>query len=403
MSEILKQIGHRAIPYLFTKLINEGIDSAVVEAGYSLEPLGWITVQINQEMFLLITLKSLNQAERAGYGHSIAVFSAGLGLILHEFSLDKIARQYHDRSIQVAEQTHDLHALGLACLAAGIGEATMGNFKAADEYFARSADVSKTIGDLRSWGQATNWCIAELIDYGKFAEALELCQVLLRAGEESADRTLECWALSKTGAALWHLGQLEESKAILQTCIELADAIPDYSFRIGAGADLGRNLIRQGKLDQALVELDQTYKLCLEHPEGFGMMQNLSIARAEAYLAMAEVSAGSERRSWLVKSKRLCDDALHLSKNARYIKAEGFILKGKFEMLRGNKTSATKWWQRAIAAAEEFGLLYDLGLAYLESGRLLNKQTHLEKADKIFSEIGAGWDLEQTQKALSRL
>ena len=78
-------------------------------------------------------------------------------------------------------------------------------------------------------------------------------------------------------------------------------------------------------------------------------------------------------------------------------------MKGKYEMLRGNETSAEKWWQRAIAAAEKFGFLYDLGLAYLESGRLLNKRTHLEHASEIFSEIGAEWDLEQTQKALSEL
>lgn len=403
LGETLRQIGHRSMPRLFTRPISKEVVPSVVEAGQSYEPLGWITVQIHQELFLLITLKSLNQAERAGYGHGIAVYSAGLGAILHEFSLDKIARRYHDRSIQIAEQTHDMAALGLACLTAGIGEAAMGNFKDADEYFARSAEVSKTAGDLRSWGQATNWCIGELIDYGKSAEALELCQVLLHAGEESADRTLECWALSKKGAAVWHLGQLEEAKAIVQACIELADSIPDYSFRIGAGSDMGRILVRQGKLDEALIELDQTYKLCLEHPEGFGMMENLSIALAEAYLAMAEGSTGSERRSWLVKSKRLCDDALRLSNKAHYIRTEAYIVKGKFEMLMGNKTSAAKWWQRAISTAEEYGFLYDLGLSHLEYGKQFNDGTHLELAIEIFSEINAQWDLEQAQQTLEKL
>jgi tetratricopeptide (TPR) repeat protein len=153
-------------------------------------------------------------------------------------------------------------------------------------------------------------------------------------------------------------------------------------------------------LDQALIVLDDAYKLCLEHPEGFGMMENLSIALAEAYLAMAERSSVTQRRDWLAKSKRSCDDALRLSKKAHYIRAEAYIVKGKFEMLRGNKTSAEKWWQRAIAASDEYGFLYDLGLAYLESGRQLNKRSHLEQAFKIFSEIGAQWDLEQTQKAL---
>jgi hypothetical protein len=43
---------------------------------------------------------------------------------------------------------------------------------------------------------------------------------------------------------------------------------------------------------------------------------------------------------------------------------------------------------------------HELGATYLETGQRLKDRTHLEKAETIFAEIGAEWDLDQTGKLL---
>ncbi len=46
------------------------------------------------------------------------------------------------------------------------------------------------------------------------------------------------------------------------------------------------------------------------------------------------------------------------------------------------------------------GMRYELGMTHLEMGQRLKDHAHLEKAQAIFAEIGAEWDLAQTRKLL---
>ena len=53
--------------------------------------------------------------------------------------------------------------------------------------------------------------------------------------------------------------------------------------------------------------------------------------------------------------------------------------------------------------AEQMGMRYDLAMTHLEMGRRLNDREHLDKAEAIFAEIGAKWDLAETRRLLERL
>lgn len=43
--------------------------------------------------------------------------------------------------------------------------------------------------------------------------------------------------------------------------------------------------------------------------------------------------------------------------------------------------------------AEEMGMRYELAMTHLEIGKRLKDRAHLEKAEAIFAEIGAEFDL----------
>ena len=53
--------------------------------------------------------------------------------------------------------------------------------------------------------------------------------------------------------------------------------------------------------------------------------------------------------------------------------------------------------------AEKIGMRFELGLTHLEMGRRLKEGGHLEQAEKIFTEIGAEFELAETRRNLQTL
>jgi tetratricopeptide (TPR) repeat protein len=247
-----------------------------------------------------------------------------------------------------------------------------------------------------------NMAVFFLILQGRFIEAASAIQDLLQAGQDGADRTVECWALSKRGRLLWESGQLDEAVISLQACIELAEAIPDLGFRIGAGTDLGRTYFRQGKLDQALAVLEDTRERNRRNPQGWGLREGLAVALAEAYVVAAEYSTEEERKPWLRKAERACHGAIKASRTGYTIKPEALLLRGRLAWITNRRAPAVRDWNRSLALAEAARQQFDLGRAHLEIGRRLGDRDHLRRAEAILAEIGAEWDLARAREALSQ-
>lgn len=77
-------------------------------------------------------------------------------------------------------------------------------------------------------------------------------------------------------------------------------------------------------------------------------------------------------------------------------------MQGRYEWLRGRPVAAEKWWQKGLAEARRMSLRYDLGMIHLELGQHLGDHASLEKAEAIFSQIGAELDLMKTKELLQR-
>jgi tetratricopeptide (TPR) repeat protein len=225
---------------------------------------------------------------------------------------------------------------------------------------------------------------------------------LIQSGQEGVDSQIQCWGLYGQGFTQRHVGQLDEAVAALQASLELAKTIPDHAFRIMAAADLARCYLQQGALAHTLVAFQESEEFYVANLGG-DTYASLRNGLAEAYLLAAEQSDSTERADWLRKAGRGCQAALKQGKAFRGGLPEAMRLQGTYELLRGNPAIARKWWQRSLTLAEKMGQRYDLGMAYLEIGRRLGDREHLERAEAIFREIGAEWDLKRTQQALEKL
>jgi len=81
------------------------------------------------------------------------------------------------------------------------------------------------------------------------------------------------------------------------------------------------------------------------------------------------------------------------------------LYEGWRNWLAGRRSRAHQDWEKSLERALELGMRYDQGLAHLEIGRhfpagSLGREEHLEKAADLFTQLGAGHDLERAQSAL---
>jgi tetratricopeptide (TPR) repeat protein len=403
VQEIIQQIAHRLLPRLFLKPMGGPVSPAVEEEHRTYELIGWIEAWADQERLLLAALNLMNVAERAGFPAGIVVGATGLALAGDLIPLFWLAEGYHRRAVALAEQIDDPSALSLAYQSLGIHELYLGHLEAVVEHSQHAATLYQGLGDLHRWGTATVQLTYALHDQGDLSQALTLCRDAVLLGREGDDPHVVCLGLQVQGAILQRMGRLDEAMEVLGDCIELAEATSTHSSRIAAGGALGLCYLCQGELQQALCALHATQQAYVKYGATGGTATALRIGLAEAYLVAAKKSDGlqqSEKADWLTKAKNACRDALKLGKLYAPMMPAAMRLRGTYEWLRGKRATAQKWWHRSLALAEQMGERYYLGKTHLEMGRRLGERAHLERAEAIFSEIGAQWDLARAREAL---
>ncbi|MCP4538309.1 MAG: AAA family ATPase [Chloroflexi bacterium] len=405
LREIIQQIGHRMLPKLFLKSLGGPVSPAVEEECLIYWPMVWIAMFTNLKHTALITIRSLNVAERGGFAFTASVGCGVLGLMLDIIHVSWLAEIYNRRAVALAEQIQNPRILGIVYGYLATHKQYLGKPNAAVEYFQHSSRINRELGDLHSWGIATTQLVYFLANHGNLTQALIHSQDVVRLGQEGDDLQVVCWGLRAQGMVLRCLGQLDEAIKVLKESIELAETIPDYSSRISAGGQLGGCHLCQGELEQALSTLQASQQVYVEYSStgttGIGVV-NYCIGLARVYLAAAEQSGTIERSDWLKKAQRACQITLKQCKVFRSTLPEAMRLQGTYEWLRGYPAAAQKWWQRSLVLAEKQERHYELGITYAEMGQRLGDRAHLECAESIFAKIGAEWDLARAREWLGQ-
>jgi tetratricopeptide (TPR) repeat protein len=402
---ILREIAVQIIHHIFSRwLIKKTygpVDQAVEETVRIYEIVETIDVTTAPEHFLLTILTCLNFSERRGYLPGVVAQSAPLVVISYFFSFFRLARFFLQRAMVLAEQTQHPGALASVYLNLASSELFTGQFDKAVEHGLKGAETVRGGGywNLNFWGFLNSFASTAYSHQGEFSRALAIAHELVRFGQDAGVPDISCKGLTCLGTIQERKGEFEESIANLNKAIELAEAVPDHIWRIYAGNALGICYCRLGDLDRSLDVLTENDNYRAKHGvKGFNYV--ITPAFLETYLAAAEQAAGKKKEEWLRKAGRACKEALRLAKVYRAILPEAIRLQGKYEWLMGRPSFGEKWWQKSLKAAEEMGMRYELGMTHLEIGQRLKDRNHLEKAEGIFTEIGAEFDLQEARKLL---
>lgn len=402
IGELLKQVGHRLFPRFFVKPPAEHSPPGIVEEAGIYQYLALIDGITNSERFLAVTLRAINIMERRGYLPGVVRASETLGTALDFAGLSGLAGWYNRNALDLAQRLQLPSALGDAYWGMQVHEDYRGKLEESLEYGLRAIRAFHETGDVRAWGPTSflAWVSAHR---GNMEQALVHSQKLIRLGQDAGIRGAWCWGEAAHGYALRRQGHLSEAIAHQQKAIELAEAIPDYPYRIIAGAELGLCFLHLGDFDKAVSELEMCRRVAAEHGviEAFGLVNTLNNL-AEVYLYAVERNDPSERGIWLHRAKDACRAALREAPKFKPKWPKAMRLQGTYEWLSGKPTAAQKWWQKSLAEAEQMGLKYDIGIIHLEMGQRLDESAHLEQAETIFAEVGAELNLAKTKELLRR-
>jgi len=401
VSQGVRQVGHRLLPWLFVRPPGGPVSPAVEEEVEILRTMFWMYIWADGERCLLTTLRMVNSSERAGYLRGLVKGYTRVGRVFEFFfPIVPLARSYQRRTVALTEGSRDPDLLANRHGAFGHHYGAWGRWASASEHAQLSAEASWKAGNLRGWGGDV-WLLARAHAYrGEFTRAFAASERIMQVGQDAGDRQLLCWGMAEQGRVQRWRGRWEEAHAVLAKGAEVASAVPDHWTHAQICGQLGQLHLAQGELEHAFTALRAGQCLRREHNVSYVHATPVCNGWAEAHLLATERSSEAESPDWLKKTRSACRTALKHGNIYRGGLPEAMRLQGTYEWLRGKSAAAQKWWQRSINLAEELGQPYDLGMTHLEMGRRLGERAHLERAEAIFAEIGEEWDLAQARKAL---
>jgi tetratricopeptide (TPR) repeat protein len=351
---------------------------------------------------LLDTVLALNVFERAGYEHGVASSSGTLASACDFIPAPRVADHYHRRALSLAERGGNPDLAATLQLQTAMHEHFVGEWDSAFDRYDTVSSATLALGDIRGWAIAAGMTCDLLLERGDLEEALALAQESVRRGVESGDRMALAWGEMYAGDALYRMGALAEAEARLRTAWQiLLDATELLNAARTAGP-LGHCLLRQGRAEEGLAVLQEEQQRMAAHGHKGHFTRKVTTGIATAKLSIAERTEDGIRHAALEEAEKAWRVLLKNGKADKGGLPPAYRIKGTAEWLNGRPRKAEKCWQKSLAVAAELGARYEEALTRLEIGRRLGHTAELERAEAMFGEMGAAFDLAEARRLLEQ-
>ncbi|MGH2379195.1 MAG: ATP-binding protein, partial [Candidatus Limnocylindria bacterium] len=402
LREVLVQLGHRLLPWVFAPRAPGEGEAGSAERLRIYEIFGWIEYYVDPYRIVLSTLRLLDRSEREGFALGIVVGSFGVGFSCDLLGLSRIAGSYHRRTERVAAGLENPVARGYGDLGLAYHHHLNWDRAAAARHWESAAHHFWQAGDIRRWG-AVSWgrgWVAQ--STGDPAACRDYAGEMARVGRDAGDPQVRGWADFLLGWSLGEGGTLDEAERHLRGSIELLRGVPDFPNMCRSRSELGLVLLRQGRYDEALAEVEESQRL-VDERKLRGFTTPVRSAAAQVYLALAERAEREDRGAWLARAGAALARARRQSRIDKQSRARVQRLAGTYEMLRGRPDAAVKAWARGRDVAAAMGLRYEHALGLADAGRLLADRAMLASAAGELEGLGATHDLRRVREELGRI
>lgn len=401
LGEVGKQAGHRLLPSRL--FLTNGLSAEkALEASLAYERLSHIIFFDNETAPLLYaSMRSLNLAENAPDSPELA---RAYGTICYSIGLVPVyslANFYERKAFEIAAKVKERSEEPWVWEITGYYSSSKGAMAQAVERYQRGADIAEKIGYVARWAECTT--LQSMTEYqrGNFDIARKKIERIFDYAIKNQNLQALGWSvLSKIEQAVTR-GRFDEALSLIDTA-KFAEPRIGRAEKAWMYGILARLHALRGDVPATLQagEESLTYLRQLALPNAFYAQEGYT-GVVEAYLTLLENPQGVQRDDMQQKATEALKKLRVFGRVFPASRAHLQRIEGWYAWLNGQQAKAQKHWQQAIAEAEQFGKVYEQGLAYYDLGRFLGNRDHLQAAAAIFQGMDSRFYLEQVQAALT--
>jgi adenylate cyclase len=356
-------------------------------------------------MVLNGTLASLNLAERCGAATEIINGYSSLAIGSGMSGWVGAAHFYSRRALKLAEEHGGLPDIARAHLVAGVLGAGLGEWELVERCGTWAPALYQQLGDRTRWQNAQTMRVFVALLRSDLVLAEQLLHDLAPTVSPDSSIQLQTWSLcarvlidsvrgSVAPRALTELLALSDAKQLR------ADSLLCFGVLAIAQERRGDHLGAAAAAERGLAVL----KECRAVWAGFGCygaggVVEVLIAQWERALPDQRLDP-KEPAAALTACRLLC----RVARASPTCRPRSYILRGRASFLMGRVAPARRDWHRAIRAAQQLHMHYEVAVASYEIGRTAPRDDptrvlHLARAEEIFERLGANDDLARAQRA----
>ena len=352
--------------------------------------MAWMDYFLDKERMFLDCLIELSAGEQSAYivAEARGLSSLGFGFMI--FDLRRLARWYHERAGVIAHQTAHPSAMAFSAFSLGFLDFYDGRWDTCEANLDKGGTIYRQAGDIHRWGGAMIIRGLVVAFRGDLAQLAVIATDLVSAGQDAADPQLTSWGLQVRGHRGLAVGPLDAVVADLRAGVALAESIPAWNNFLYQQSLLGKCLVLQGKLDEAMVGLRTALRIMetaqLSRP--FDQVELLTAVTA-CSLALAERQTGPERPRALRLARRAAHRALLSARIQPGWLPQALRHQGTLEWLCGKPVAAQRHWRESAILAERYEFKIEHAQTLLEMGQRTGVLGMVEQASDMFRHTGA--------------
>jgi class 3 adenylate cyclase/tetratricopeptide (TPR) repeat protein len=317
------------------------------------------------------TLRALNHGERAGSVREVVFGMGGVGYTASMMGLRRMARDYRDRSLVLAESRGHLPTIAFAHqIAATLGNCT-GDWEDVDRSCRRSIELFELLGDRFRWQS----CLAihgyMYLARGDFAAARQCLEAAFASAYPDGAPQVQMWACAGALACSLATGTPTDEE-IRETERVLAAGVVPAEETLGLGA-LALAYEQRDAGERALATADRALAILRSHPPVTSYTQWSIADVADVYIA------AFRRKPHELRLRAHADEVSEILRRAAgampVIAPRAHLVAARVARLRDDTGAARRRCEEAIRAAERLRMPHERALAELEAASMADARS----------------------------
>jgi hypothetical protein len=308
--------------------------------------------------------------------------------------LHRLARHYFVKGRSLATATLDLDGLahlGFSSLAEYV---TTCDWASCEHWADQAVAVARETGD----DQVLEVCETGRGFYefytGQLAASVATYTTIRDRARKRSNHQHEAWGHSGLARTFILTDRIEEALTCVEAGRKLLEGQDDYMTELILNAHEPLALLHLGRLDQAVAAADKTRALMMKSKYSMWEMFRGYAAPIEVYLEACTRVEWADRAAEMRSAIRpLLAGLRELSRRAPFAIPIALRLRGRFELLAGNRRRGENLLRQSISAAARLGLPIDEAMCAFDLAGVpgidpSERRIHIERARRISHDIG---------------